>query len=98
MSDYSLRKRIGQWDMAQGTVTDESGTVWKFSRYRDYIEDEQRATLEELLKQRDTTLDDQNLPGRKPWFMDDWMGHFPAQVKPSGVPYELGYRSPAPEP
>lgn len=98
MSDYQLRRYVGTWDMAQGTVTDENGVTRTYSRYRDHVEDDQRATLKELLKLRDRTKDDQNLPGDKPWFKDDWMGHFPEQVKPVGTPYELGYRSPAPEP
>lgn len=97
MSDYQLRRYVGTWDMAQGTVTDESGVVRTYGRYIDHVRDDQRKTLKRLLEQRDITRDDQNLPGDKPWFADDWMGHFPAQVKPVGTPYELGYRSPAPE-
>ena len=94
----NFKQYKGDIDFQQGTVTDqETGKIYLYRDWVNFVNDSRRKELQEMLKQRDLRSDAQNLPGNKPYFEDDWFGYFPAQIDQRGkYPYELGFRSPYP--
>lgn len=89
-----LPEFVGTLDLVAGTVS-ENGVVdtlqnWVFS-YQSRLQEK----FYEFMDKRDLTSDIQGLPGRKPYFQDDWYWDYPEQIDNRGLyPYELGYRSP----
>lgn len=92
----SRKQFTGSIDFQQGTITDdETGEVFTVRNWPAHVDsriiDEMRPWMEE----RDLRAFDQNLPGEKPLFEDDWFGYFPSRWHNKELyPYDLGFRSP----
>ena len=94
----NFKRYVGTIDFQQGTVTNaETGEIFTFPDWLSDIDTKRRNELDAFLQERDLTAFDQNLPGEKPWFADDWMGIFPARPnRKDQYSYDLGFRSPYP--
>lgn len=92
----AFKRYRGTIDFQQGTVTDqETGQIFTFDDWLLFVDDARRDELRTMLESRDLRAFDQNLPGEKPWFGDDWMGIFPARPdRRNEYSYDLGFRSP----
>lgn len=96
MDPVPFKRYVGTIDFQEGTIIDQATGIKYTNRdWELYVDTARREELRAALEFRDLSADDQNLPGTKPRFRDDWMGHFPARQKREGLyPYDLGYRSP----
>lgn len=86
----------GTIDFQQGTVTDDdSGEVFNMREWEDHVDDRIIEEYRPFMEERDLRAFDQNLPGEKPYFIDDWFDEFPSRChNREQYPYDLGFRSP----